>query len=64
MTALFAELSSLDTLTESMEEAVIVLIPKSGKDTQDYASYRTISLIKCRCKNSSEGLGRPAAYHY
>lgn len=43
--SLFADLSSLDALPESMEEAVIVLIPKPGKDARDCASYRPISLL-------------------
>lgn len=38
----FTDLSSLDALPESMEEVVIVLIPKPGRDARDCASYRPI----------------------
>lgn len=46
-TALFSDLSSLDTLPESVEEAVIVLIPKPSKN---YVSYRPISLLNFDAK--------------
>lgn len=48
--ALFSTLTSLESLPESMKEAVIVLIPNPGKDLKECASYRPVSLLNVDAK--------------
>lgn len=40
VTALLAQFTYLETLPELMLEALIVLVPKPGKDPKEHASYR------------------------
>lgn len=49
-TRLLGELSRGGSLPDSMSEAVIVLVPKTGKDPEDCASYCPISLINADAK--------------
>lgn len=51
MKALFSGLVETGALPESMEEAIIVLIPKPGKDSQECASFRPISLLNVDAKS-------------
>lgn len=46
-TTLFSDISSLNTLPESIEGGNFVLIPKPGKDPQECASYKPIIAFKC-----------------
>lgn len=45
LTMLFAQFTKIGSLLESMSEAVIVLVPKPGKDPEDCASYRIMRVI-------------------
>lgn len=56
LTDLFSELSSLAALPESMQKADIVLIPTLGINTQEWASYRPISLLNVDAKLLSKVL--------
>lgn len=47
---LFSEFADTDSLLGSMEEAIIVLIPKPGKNSQEGASYGPISLLNVDVK--------------
>lgn len=47
---LLSEFDSLEALPDSMNEAIIVLVPKSGKDPLDCSSYRPISLLNVDAK--------------
>lgn len=49
-TSLLAQFTSLSSLPESMSEALIVLVPRPGKDIENCASYRPISLINMDAK--------------
>lgn len=45
LTALFNQFNSQSSLPASMSEALIMLVPKPGKDPKDFAFYRPISLL-------------------
>lgn len=47
---LFSGLAKADALPEFMEEAIIVLIPKPGKDPRECVSYRPITLLNVDAK--------------
>lgn len=47
---MLGELSREGSLPDSMSKAVIVLVPKPGKDPEDCASYCPISLINADAK--------------
>lgn len=50
LTALISVYGSLEELPDTMNEAVIVLVPKPGKDPQDCAVYKPISLLNVDAK--------------
>lgn len=50
LVSVYAQFFKLEELPESMSEAVVVLIPKPGKDPEDCSSYRPISLLKVDAK--------------
>lgn len=50
LTGLFTEFATLESLPGSMKEAIIVLVPKLGKDSQKCASYRPLSLLNIDAK--------------
>lgn len=56
LTTLFSEFAKLESLPESMEEAIIVLVPKPSKNPQECASYRPISLLNVDAKILAKGL--------
>lgn len=45
LTFLLSDYGSLEALSDSMNEAVIVLVPKPDKDSQDCAAYKQIALL-------------------
>lgn len=50
LTAFLAQFTSLDSLLETVSKALIMLVPKLGKDPEDCASYRPISLLNADAK--------------
>lgn len=50
LTSLLSKFATLETLPDTMNEAIIVLVSKPGKDPLDCASYRPISLINVDAK--------------
>lgn len=50
LTSLFSDYGSLEELPDTMNEAMIVLVHKHGKDPQDCAAYRPISLLNVYAK--------------
>lgn len=56
---LLGEFSRGGFLPDSMSEALIVLVPKPGKDPEDSALYRPISLINVDAKLLAKVLANP-----
>ena len=56
LTEVFQQAFQYGTLPESLNKAIISLIPKKDKDTTDPANYRPISLINVDCKILSKTL--------
>lgn len=50
LVSIYAQFFKLEALPESMSEAVVVLIPKPGKDPENCSSYRPISLLNVDAK--------------
>lgn len=56
LTEVFREAFIYGSLPESLNQAIILLIPKKDKDSMDPANYSPISLINVDCKIRSQTL--------
>lgn len=50
LTSLLLRSAELGSIPDSLSEAIVVLVPKPGKDPEECASYRPISLINADAK--------------